>query len=62
MKNTKLVKNISILLGSIFLLYIVNVIFSFFNIELTYVIPYILWCIGLVTLYLLLPVNNGMKF
>lgn len=62
MKNTKLVKNISILLGSIFLLYIVNVIFSFFNIELTYVIPYILWCIGLVTLYLLLPVNHGMKF
>jgi len=62
MKNTKLVKNISILLGSIFLLYIVNVIFSFFNIELTYVIPYILWCIGLVILYLLLPVNNGMKF
>lgn len=58
--NNSMMTRLFIIAGTILMIFITNQIFLFFNISLMYVIPYILWGIGLVLFYLILP-NNTMK-
>jgi hypothetical protein len=61
MKTTNsMMTRLFIIAGTILMIFITNQIFLFFNISLMYVIPYILWAIGLVLFYLILP-RNTMK-
>lgn len=61
MKTTNsMMTRLFIIAGTILMVFITNQIFLFFNISLMYVIPYILWAIGLVLFYLILP-RNTMK-
>ena len=58
--NNTMMTRLLIIAGTILMIFITNQIFLFFNISLMYIIPYILWGIGLVLFYLILP-NNTMK-
>lgn len=58
--NNSMMTRLFIIAGTILMIFITNQIFLFFNISLMYVIPYILWAIGLVLFYLILP-RNTMK-
>lgn len=58
--NNTMMTRLLIIAGTILMIFITNQIFLFFNISLMYIIPYILWGIGLVLFYLILP-RNTMK-
>lgn len=58
--NNTMMTRLLIIAGTILMIFITNQIFLFFNISLMYIIPYILWAIGLLLFYLILP-RNTMK-
>ena len=58
--NNTMMTRLLIIAGTILMIFITNQIFLFFNISLMYIIPYILWTIGLLLFYLILP-RNTMK-